>query len=480
MRKKEERTKGLLKLRDNESSELFGWWGRRRLRRRLWAAVSVAFVVRMAVLPFLLPEQLDPSREHWRFGYEAGRLASSLALGKGFHSPLFSDTGPSAWMTPVYPLILAAIFKLFGVYTKLSAVAALTFNALVSALTCIPVALIAYECLGAEQAAWTAWIWAFFPYAVYFPMERLWETWLATLLLAVLGWLVVRRDARFGLGFWVGYGALWSVAALTSPTLCSVMPFFVGFALYRLYRKKHKIVVPAVIFALVFAVGLVPWTVRNYEKFHHLIPLRDGFGMALRLGTPGAHAYHWQQNNLGPWHNDAEWNEFQRLGEYEYMQREQRLADVAIEQNPAYFIRASLRRALFLWTGYWSFDGTYLSEEPMDLPNIPVCTAFTVLALVGLVKAFRRRRSWAFVFACALVFFPLVFYTTTPEHYYRRPLDALMVVLAVNAFRFGNRDRAKVHVWARARTSAGGCGLGELVSRTASRLHGASELLRGS
>ena len=49
-------------------------------------------------------------------------------------------------------MILAAIFKLFGVYTKLSAAAALTFNALVSALTCTPVALIAYECLGAEQA----------------------------------------------------------------------------------------------------------------------------------------------------------------------------------------------------------------------------------------------------------------------------------------------------------------------------------------
>ena len=90
---------------------------------------------------------------------------------------------------------------------------------------------------------------------------------------------------------------------------------------------------PAGIFALVFAAGLVPWTVRNYEKFHHLIPLRDGFGMALRLGTPGAHAYHWQQNNLGPWHSDAEWNEFQKLGEYEYMQREQRLADTAIKET---------------------------------------------------------------------------------------------------------------------------------------------------
>jgi hypothetical protein len=414
-------------------------------KKQLWAAVEVAFVVRMAVLPFLLPEQLDPARGHWTFGYEAGRLASSLASGKGFHSPLFAHTGASAWMTPVYPAILAGIFKLFGVYSKLSAVAALSFNALVSALTCIPVALIAYECLGVEQAVWAGWAWAFFPYAVYFPMERLWETWLATLLLAVLFWLVLRRDAKFGLRFWIGYGALWSLSALTSPTLCAVMPFFAGYALYRVWRQNRKTLSPAALFTLVFVAGLVPWTVRNYRDFHHIIPLRDGFGMSLRLGTPGAHAHHWAQYDLGPWHNAAEWNAFQQLGEYGYMQREQRLADAAIEQNPEYFITASIRRAVFLWTGFWSFNREYLREEPMDLANIPVCTAFTVLALVGLVRAFRRRESWAWLFASALVFFPLVFYTTSPEYYYRRPLDALMVVLAVNAFQFTKRTKARAN-----------------------------------
>ena len=425
-------------------------WLRAGLRKKqLWLAVGVAFAVRLAVLPFLLSEQLNPARGHWTFGYEAGRLASSLALGKGFHSPLFGDTGPSAWMTPIYPAILAAIFKICGVYTTLSAIVGLGFNALVSALTCIPVALIAYECLGAEQAVWAGWAWAFFPYAVYFPMERLWETWLATLLLAMMFWLVVRRDAKFGWGFWAGYGALWSLSAMTSPTLCSLLPFFAGYALYRMWRQKRKTLLPAGIFLLVFAAGLMPWTVRNYQKFHHLIPLRDGFGLSLRLGTPGDRPYHWAQYGLGPWHSDAEWRTFQQLGEYGYMQREQRLADAAIEQNPKYFITTSLRRALFLWTGFWSFNRSYLAEEPMDLPNIPICTAFTGLTLAGLVRAFQRRDGWAWLFASALVFFPLVFYMTSPEYYYRRPLDALMVVLAVSAFRFGGRPKTKSSFHAR-------------------------------
>jgi hypothetical protein len=48
-----------------------------------------------------------------------------------------------------------------------------------------------------------------------------------------------------------------------------------------------------------------------------------------------------------------------------------------------------------------------------------------------------------------MVFFPLVFYTTTPEHYYRRPLDALLVVLAVNAFRFEKRTKPKANIFSR-------------------------------
>jgi hypothetical protein len=36
---------------------------------------------------FLLPEQLEPQRDHWHFGYEAGRIARSIVQGRGFSSP---------------------------------------------------------------------------------------------------------------------------------------------------------------------------------------------------------------------------------------------------------------------------------------------------------------------------------------------------------------------------------------------------------
>ena len=148
--------------------------------------VLAALAIRLVVMVFLLPEQLDPSRDHWHFGYETGRIARSIVQGHGFSSPLFAETGPTAWMSPVYPYIVAGVFKVFGIYTKASAVVLLSLNALTSALTCIPIFLIARRTFGGRAAKWAGWGWVFFPYAVYFPVERIWETWLATLLMTLL------------------------------------------------------------------------------------------------------------------------------------------------------------------------------------------------------------------------------------------------------------------------------------------------------
>src|ERR1700693_889863 len=167
-------------------------------RSPLFWMVLTALTIRLIVMAFLLPEQLDLSRDHWHFGYETGRIARSIVQGKGFSSPLFSETGPTAWMTPVYPYVVAAVFKVFGIYTTASAVVLLSLNALTSALTCIPLFFIAQRIFGDRAANFIAWGWVFFPYAVYFPVERIWETWLATLLLSLLFLFALHLEDRSG------------------------------------------------------------------------------------------------------------------------------------------------------------------------------------------------------------------------------------------------------------------------------------------
>src|ERR1700724_795629 len=91
------------------------------VRGSLFWMVVVALALRLAVVAFLYPERLNPDRDHWRFAGETGRIAQSMVEGRGFSSPFRGSTGPTAIMPPIYPSLLAGVFRLFGIYTKASA-----------------------------------------------------------------------------------------------------------------------------------------------------------------------------------------------------------------------------------------------------------------------------------------------------------------------------------------------------------------------
>lgn len=225
---------------------------KRAVRRKLLWMVGVALALRLATMAYVYPLQLVPDRGggHWPFGYETGQIAASIAEGHGFSSPLFAPTGPTAWMTPVYPYIVAGVFKLFGVFSTASALVVLTFNALTSALTCLPIFFFARRSFSAplgersgkrtgERAGeWAGWIWAVFPYAVYWPVARIWDTWLATLLLAVLFCMALRLAETNRGREWIAFGALSGVAALTDPVVLSVLPFLALWALCKIWRNS--------------------------------------------------------------------------------------------------------------------------------------------------------------------------------------------------------------------------------------------------
>ena len=407
----------------------------------LWIVVT-ALALRLAVMAFLVPEQLDPFRDHWRFGYEAGRVARSIAQGQGFSSPLYEVTGPTAWFTPLFPYLLAGVFKIFGIYSRASALVMLGLNCLLSALTCIPVFFIARRSFGDRAARWAGWLWAFFPYGIYFPAERIWETWLATLLLCLIFLLALKLAESPSLSSWAGYGLLWAIAALNSPVALTVLPFLTGWICYRLAQQRRAWFVPGVVSAAVFVAVVTPWFVRNYETFHQFVPFRDTLGLELHVGNNGDTS-HWHPNAAGPWHDDAEYAEYKQMGELGYMARKKHEAVQFISGHPGEFAWMTLRRVGYLWTGFWSFSRNYLQQEPLDLANIPFLTGFTVLALLGLRRAFQNDASSAMPYALVLFFFPVVYYVTHPEVYYLRPLDPIIAILAASWMQSRRRNPAE-------------------------------------
>ncbi|HXM91570.1 MAG TPA: hypothetical protein VN974_08470, partial [Candidatus Dormibacteraeota bacterium] len=62
------------------------------------------------------------------FQQETGNIAYSLAQGKGFGGVFRMDSGPTAWLAPIYPLLIAGIFKIFGIFTARSFFAAVFLN----------------------------------------------------------------------------------------------------------------------------------------------------------------------------------------------------------------------------------------------------------------------------------------------------------------------------------------------------------------
>ncbi|MFZ0413285.1 MAG: glycosyltransferase family 39 protein [Candidatus Acidiferrales bacterium] len=407
------------------------------VRRACFWMVIAALAIRLAVMAFLYPEHLNPARDHWKFAGETGRIARSIAEGKGYSSPFFADTGPTAWLTPVFPYLLASVFKVFGVYTKASALAILSLDCLFAALTCIPVFFIALETFGERAASWAGWIWVFFPYSIHFSADFIWDTTLSVLLMAILFLVVLKLERAPRWWPWFGFGLLAGFAALTNPVTLAPMPFLVLWILWRLYRKKQNWFAPGAAALLAVLIAVSPWFVRNYRTFHKFIPLRSGFWLEVYCGNNSASAF-WSTDIRPPGYHPSdsnlEWQEYQQLGEINYMALKKREAMAFMSGHKALYAVQTLRRAVYIWTGFWSFSRRYLAEEPFDPPDIFFCTALTILAFFGLRIAWRiGGASAAMPYIIAFLFFPLVYYITHLEDYYRRPLDSLFVVLAAGA-----------------------------------------------
>src|SRR5271170_260705 len=209
------------------------------MRRPVLWAVLVALGLRLVVVAFVYPSVLTLRRDHWAFGCEVGRIARSIFEGHGFSSPLYHPTGPTAWMTPIYPYIVAGIFKVFGLFTKSAAWAALTLNSLFSALTCVPIFYLARRSFGEKAGIWAAWAWAVFPYAIYLSAVFVWYTSLTALFVATLLAITLRLERPAGFGIWILFGLVWGLAALTNPTVLTLLPILGIWACIRLHQQRE-------------------------------------------------------------------------------------------------------------------------------------------------------------------------------------------------------------------------------------------------
>jgi len=408
----------------NQKGGLQRWWAQARTSFS-WM-VAFAFLLRLGLILLNHTYRFKPVDNDFSFGFEMGRIGRAIASGRGFSDPFTLPTGPTAWEPPLYPYLIAGVFRLTGIYTHLSAFILLSINSLFSALTSIPIFLIARKCFSEKVAVWTAWMWAVLPSVMFWSTRWVWETSLAALLLTVIFWLTLRLEDAEGTGPWIGFGLLWGVAALTNTSLLSFLPASGLWAWYRRANQRRRSLAGVVLALIFFSATIAPWLVRNYEVFGKFIFVRSNFGAELRLGNgPDANGM-WMQW-LHPSQNVLEMRRYQQLGEIEYVATRKREAIDFIRESYGRFAWLSFKRFLYYWGGL-----PRSSEIPALAPfKNSLFLASSVLAFWGLGRALRKKRPGAWLFLWLVVCYPAIYYFVFPHPRYRHPIEPELGILIV-------------------------------------------------
>jgi hypothetical protein len=368
------------------------------------------------------------------FLFESGNIAWSLASGHGFGSPLRVDTGPTAWMTPLYPLLLSTIMRVFGIYTFQSWVAAVSMNICFSTLACIPVYYAGKRIGGTGIGAGAAWLWAIFPNAILLSFQSLWDTSLSALLGATAVWATLKLAGSARAREWSAYGFLWGVILMANAAVSSLLPFLLCWAAYRNWKTGLPFLRNAGIACGIVLLCCVPWTIRNYVVFHSFVPLRSTLGLQLWVGNNPQARVIWL-GEQHPINNTTERTRYMQMGEIPYMAEKQRNAVHYMFTHPRHEAELIAGRFVMLWTG-----GT---PHPIDdfLKSRSTWFRYVLLfnlgaalgALCGIVFLFRSRNIYAFPLATGPVVFPFAYYLTLALPRYRLPIDPTLMLLTAVA-----------------------------------------------
>ena len=405
-------------------SGLRTWWA--TARKSFTWMVLVALVLRIGYMLIAHTYRFKTADDNFGFGFEMGRIGRSLALGQGFGNPFHGITGPTAWEPPLYPFLIAIGFKLFGIYTKTSAVFLLTFNSICSALTCIPIFLIAKRCFDDRVAVWSAWAWVLLPPIIFWTTRYVWETSVATLLLALIVWLALTFETRDGVVPWFAFGALWGIAALTNTALLSFLPACGVWVWYRRAKHGRASLVGVLIASLIFVACVTPWIARNYRVFGQFIFIRSNPGAELRLGNgPGADGT-WM-DYLHPTKNAEQLDLYKQMGEMAYVAERKSEALAFIRDDSSRFVILCFKRCEYFWAGLPR--GTFAHTISANF----LYFLSSVLAILGLVRALRKRLPGAWLMFWLVVLYPLPYYMTFVLARYRHPIEPELLVLFMYA-----------------------------------------------
>src|SRR5579859_3668557 len=408
----------------------------------VWLIAAAALVARVA---FVWDQQRKIPHEVLAtvpFDNEAGNIANALVQGRGFGDVFRKPTGPTAWLAPVYPSLLAAIFRAAGPFTYASFFAAALLNCVFSAAATVPLYFAGRRVGGTAVAGLAGWLWAISPGGVMLPFEWIWDTSLSVLLGTLLLWVTIDLGESRSMLRWLAYGALWGVALLTNPALGISLPIFLlWLGLRKGATGRAGMRLPALAAGIAILL-CVPWTIRNYKEFHRWIPLRSNFAFELWIGNNDIFDEH-AVGGIQRITRLGEIRRYMQLGESGFMDEKKRLAMEFMRTHKALAARLIGRRITATWLGTEQPWRDFESTDSWLIRAIFIFNGLmTIGMLAGIVFLFARKNPYAIPVACVPILFPLVYYATHTSLRYRHPIDAVLPLLTAIAIVGAMRRRA--------------------------------------
>jgi len=378
----------------------------------LIGVLLVALVARLTVALATQSWNFPAKDDYWSFGHEMGRIARSLAIGKGFasHSKT-QETGPTAWMPPVYPFLMGGVFAVFGPYSTTSALVLEGLQTLLALVSCALLYRIGNRLFAPSVGLLAALMLAVYPPALHFSVQKIWSTYLfvfCLLLTLVQIWSLAHKPSwPQSLLTGVGFG----FTSLVDPVFFAFWPFALlwfgwrGRADWRVRLQYGAGVV------LMLAATLSPWLIRNYMVFDRFVFIKSNVGYIL-----------WAVNT-SPSSAKAEYAEVQGAdeGRREHFYQQ---AFRHIWQQPWPFVHGVLQRGVDFWT---------LTKTKGRVAGVVTRIAFLLLVvagLAGLVLSLGKGHEVELLILAVLTL-PLPYYLLVFNHLRCRfPVEVLLMIFA--------------------------------------------------
>jgi len=385
-------------------------------RRSLAAIFSVALISRLAVLVVTLRNH--PHNYLYTHGIEMGLLADSLVHGLGYSSPFGVPTGPTAFIAPGYPTLIASVFLMFGTYSYVSAIVIMS----VQLLICLGTIWLMMHVLDVRTAIVAGAFWAISPPLLWMP-TLFWETSISACALPAMLAFVLYYRRRSTKASWVILGSYCAIIGLINPAL---LPSLLGMLGWLAWQTRKVSKTAPVLSLVALTVIFAAWPIRNAIRFHAFIPLRSTVGFELWMGNrPGGTGY--LDTTLFPMYDKQELASYLAKGEVAYTQDKSRAAWDYIRAYPGAFVDMTGRRIFRYWTG------TGNAERSPIWAVHSIITAGLGFAGLLLLLYRKRTRDLAILIAIPILLFPLPYYITHAEFKYRLNIDPVMTILAAFA-----------------------------------------------